>query len=127
MPLRWKPWLISLLAANMIAPLFWIHRWEAQVVFGTALLNGATFVVLTAISGFSRLLGLGHIYWIPLVCFLWQRLDQVPGDTAYGFWLRAVIVLNCGSLVLDASNVVRYIAGDRDEMVGGLSQDREPR
>lgn len=126
MPLRWKPWLVMLLTANMIAPLFWIGRIEAQVVLGVALLNGATFVVLTAVSGFSRLLGLGHLFWIPLVYFLWSRLDLYPDHTLYGSWLRAVILLNCGSLLLDGWNVVRYIRGDRVELVEGLSQTDEP-
>jgi len=120
MPLAWKPWLISLLAANMIAPLFWLDRLEAQVVFGVALLNATTFVILTAISGFSRLLGLAHIYWIPLIFFLWMRLDLFPSETAYGFWIRAVIVLDAGSVVLDAANVFRYFRGEREEMVKGL-------
>ena len=120
MPLAWKPWLVSLLAANMIAPLFWINRLEAQVVFGVALLNATTFVILTAISGFSRLLGLAHVYWIPLICFLCLRLDLNPADTAYGVWIRAVIILNAGSVVLDAANVIRYFRGDHEEMVAGL-------
>lgn len=120
MPLAWKPWLISLLAANMIVPLFWINRIEAQVVFGVALLNATTFVILTAISGFSRLLGLAHVYWIPLICFLCLRLELYSADTAYGVWIRAVIVLNAGSLVLDAANVIRFFRGDHEEMVTGL-------
>jgi hypothetical protein len=120
MPPAWKPWLISLLVANMIAPLCWFNQLEAQIVFGVALLNATTFVILTAISGFSRLLGLAHIYWIPLICFLWMRLDLFPPDTAYGFWIRAVIVLDAGSVMLDASNVVRYLRGEREEMVTGL-------
>ena len=117
MPLRWKPWLLCLLVANMIAPLVWMNRQEAQVVFGVALLNGATFVVLTAVSGFSRLLGLGHVFWVPLIYYLWQQRLDVPPNTYFGGWLRAVMVLNLGSLVLDMGNVIRYIAGDRKEMV----------
>lgn len=120
MPLAWKPWLVSLLVANMIAPLLWMDRLEAQVVFGVALVNAATFVILTSLCGFSRLLGLAHIYWIPLVIFLWQRLELFPPDTAYGFWIRAVMVLDAGSVVLDASNVIRYVRGERDEIVAGL-------
>ena len=108
MPLAWKPWLISLLVANMIVPLFFWRQVEAQVIFATALVNGALFVVLTAISGFSRLLGLGHLPWIPLVWYLCQRVELHPPDSFYGQWLRAVILLNIGSLVLDAINVVRY-------------------
>lgn len=120
MPLSWKPWLISLLVANMIVPWFWMNRLEAQVVFAVALLNYFSFIVLTGFGGFSRLLGLGHIYWIPLICFLWLRLEMLPANTAYGFWIRAVIILNAGSLLFDAANVIRYVRGDRDEMVQGL-------
>lgn len=120
MPRRWKPWLISLLIANMIAPWFFITHVEAQIVFAVALLNGATFVVLTAISGFSRLLGLGHIWWIPLLIYLWTRLDIHPIESPIGIWLRTVIVLNAISLVLDIANVIFYVRGDRGELVQGL-------
>lgn len=120
MPVAWKPWLISLLVANMVVPWFWMDRIEAQVVFVVALLNYFTFVVLTGISGFSRLLGWGHIYWIPLIWFLCLRLGMHPANSMYGFWIRAVIVLNAGCLLLDAANVIRYARGDHDEMVQGL-------
>jgi hypothetical protein len=120
MPMVWKPWLLALLNANMILPWLFATRIEAQVVFGVALFTGALFILLTAYSGFSRLLGLAHLPWIPLIVFLSTRLSIVPADTPYGWWLRAVIVLNAGSVLLDAANVVRYLAGDRDEMVAGL-------
>ena len=119
-PATWKPWLISLLAANMIVPLFWMDRFEAQVVFGVALVNYLTFVVLTGLSGFSRLLGLAHVYWIPLIFFLWTRLEMHPIDTAFGIWIRIVIVLDAVSVLLDTVNVIRFCLGDRDEMVQGL-------
>ncbi|MEO8494265.1 MAG: hypothetical protein ABI614_04290 [Planctomycetota bacterium] len=118
--MSWKPWLISLLAANMIAPLFFVQRGEAQLVFAVALIHGAIFVILTAWAGFSRILGLGHILWFPMIALLWPRLDLVPADTAFGIWLRAVIILDAVSLVFDVSNVARYLGGDRDEMVTGL-------
>ena len=120
MPIVWKPWLISLLVVNMVVPWLWMDRIEAQVVFGVALLNYLTFVILTGVGGFSRLLGLGHIYWIPLIWFLCLRLDMFPANSIYGFWIRTVVVLNAGCLLLDAANVIRYFRGDREEMVQGL-------
>jgi hypothetical protein len=120
MPISWKPWLITLLVANMIVPWFWMDRLEAQVVFGVALLNYFSFVILTGVSGFSRLLGLGHIYWIPLIWFLCLRLELFPANTAFGLWIRAVIILDAGCLLLDAANVIRYVRGDHEEMVQGL-------
>ena len=124
LPRGWRPFLICLLTANMIAPLFAIGRIECQIVLGVALLNGAAFVVLTAYSGFSRLLGFGHISWIPLVFFLVWRLDDLPTETTLDFvhrtWMLVVITLNSVSLVFDTWNVVQYFRGDHDELVSGL-------
>ena len=84
----------------------------ASIVFMTA---------LTAISGFTRLLGLGHMFWIPLLWFLWTRLDGAPSDTFFGLWLRVLITLNALSLVIDTADVIRYIAGEREETVKDLA------
>jgi len=104
--------------------LFAMYRLECQVVFGVALLNGATFVVLTAYTGFSRLLGCGHIFWIPLIVFLALRLDKVPNDTnadiVHWVWMVVVIFLNSVSLVFDVYNVIRYLRGDHEELVTDL-------
>lgn len=76
---------------------------------------------LTALSGFTRLLGLGHLFWIPLLWFLWISLDGMPSDTFFGLWLRVLITLNALSLLIDAADVIRYIAGKREETVKGLT------
>ncbi|MEK6246931.1 MAG: hypothetical protein N2C12_02050, partial [Planctomycetales bacterium] len=73
--------------------------------------------------GFSRLLGFGHLPWIPMVIYLSMRMEHAPlEDRYFRAWLWAVIVLDSGSILLDAANVIRYFAGDRDEMVAGLSK-----
>ncbi len=115
-PTAWKPWLVSLLIANMIAPWFWMNQLEAQVVFGVACLNYLTFILLTGLHGFSRILGLAHVYWIPLLIFLWTRLATIPPTSGFGAWIRIVILLDAGSVLLDVANVVQYIRGDRAEM-----------
>ena len=74
-------------------------------------------VVLTGRFGFTRIMGLGHILWFPLVFFLIRRLDLYPSTEPYGLWMRAVIVLNSISLIIDVSDVVRYARGDRAEVV----------
>jgi hypothetical protein len=122
MPIYWKPWLMSLLISNMIVPLFFLSAHvEAWVVLGTALATGAIFIVLTAYSGFSRLLGLGHLPWIPMIVYLILQIDQAPHGTWFVFWLKAVVVLDICSLFLDGANVVRYLMGEHEEMVDGLS------
>ena len=115
-----KLWLLLLLAANLIVPLFYLQRLEAQVVLTVFLASFAFTVVITAYTGYSRLLGLGHVFWFPLLYFLWTRLDQSPEGDFFGLWIRALMVLNATSLIIDVVEVVRYIAGDRQETVTNL-------
>ena len=119
-PLPVKIWLIALMSVNMVAPLFYINRFEAQVVFAAFLASFALMVALTAYSGFSRLLGLGHVLWLPLLYFLWTRLDMNPADSPFGLWMRTLMALNAVSIVIDAIEVGRYLAGDRREIISGL-------
>ena len=80
----------------------------------------ALMTVLTGLSGFTRLLSIGHIFWIPMIGWLWGRLDQIPADDVFGIWVRVLMMLNSISLVLDTVEVVRYITGEREETVEGL-------
>ncbi len=120
MPLHWQLWLMLLVAANLIASLFFLHRLEAQVVLGTMLASMMLMTLLTARFGFTRILGLGHILWVPMLAFLFTRLGDIPASDAFGIWIRALFVLNGVSLVIDAADTVRFLAGDRRETVPGL-------
>ncbi len=121
MPVHWQLWLMVLITFNLVIPLFLLSHVEAQVVLGVLVASLMLFTVLTARFGFTRILGLGHIFWFPLIYFLWTRLEQSPADDVFGIWIRVLIALNAASLVIDAVDVVRYIAGDREETVKGLS------
>ncbi len=120
MPVHWQLWLVLLLTVNLAVPLFFLDRVEAQIILGALLASALFMTILTGVSGFNRLLGLGHIFWIPLLYFLWMRLGQIPADDFFGIWVRALITLNAASLVIDFVDVARYIAGDREETVKGL-------
>ena len=121
MPVHWRLWLMLLVAANLFVPLFFLDHLEARVVLSALGASLVLMTVLTGLGGFTRLLGLGHIPWIPLLYFLWTRLDQIPADDFFGVWIRTLMILNAASLVIDAVDVVRYIAGERGETVEGLS------
>jgi hypothetical protein len=73
--------------------------------------------LLTHWTGFSRLLGLGHVVWIPLLLFLWARLGGAPATDLFGLWIRGVIALDAISLVIDATDVIRWLIGERGETV----------
>ena len=119
-PIHVRLWLMLLIFFNLLVPLFYIHRVEAQVVLGALLASATLMTVLTGLSGFTRLLGLGHIFWLPVLYFLWNRLGQIPADDLFGVWIRILIAVNAISLVIDGIDVFRYIAGDRAETVKGL-------
>ncbi len=119
-PIYVRLWLMLLIFSNLVVPLFYLHRVEAQVVLGALLASVILMTGLTGLSGFTRLIGLGHIFWLPLLYFLWTRLDQIPSDELFGAWIRILIGLNAISLVIDGIDVMRYIAGDRAETVKGL-------
>ncbi len=120
MPFYWQPWLLLLVTANVAIPLFFVGRFEAQLVLGTMVINVILMTLLTGLTGFSRLLGLGHYPWFPLLYFLWTRLDQIPADDFFGIWIRILMVLNALSLVMDTVDAARYVAGEREETVSGL-------
>ena len=120
MPVHWRLWIMGLVVFNLVVPLFFIDRIEAQIVLGVFLASGLLMTALTARTGFTRVLGLGHVLWIPLLYFLWTRLSLVPADDVFGFWIRGLMTVNAVSLVMDVADVIRYAAGDRAETIEGL-------
>ena len=124
MPLPWQLWLALLVSANLVAPLLFIEHVEARVVVGALLISVALMTYLTARFGFTRILGLGHVAWIPLIAFLSTRLSDIPSDDAFGLWLRAVIALDAASLVIDTIDVARFVRGEREETVSSLAVEK---
>ncbi len=120
MPLPWRLWLMLLVAVNLGVPLFFLDRREAQFVLGALLVSMALMTILTSKFGFTSILGLGHILWLPLVFFLWFRLSHIPANDFFGFWIRAVLILNTASLVFDTVDVTRYMRGDKLQIDRGL-------
>lgn len=106
-------WISLLLLANMLVPLFFITTIEAQLVLVGAMAGAFVQMAIFASKGFVRLLGIGHIFWVPLLPWLWPRLDGLQQTEPLAVWIVAVLVLNGVSLVIDARDVWRYITGDR--------------
>ncbi len=115
-----KAWMLVLITANLIVPLFLLPRVAAMVVIATFFAGFGLMVWITKVSGFSRLLGLGHVLWIPLVAYAWSLLGTPDDSGVYGYWLRALITVNTVSLCWDAIDVLRYLRGNRRPIVSGL-------
>lgn len=113
MPTPWLAWIGLLMAANLVGPLFFIETLEAQVVLAAIILGAVIQTAIFRAKGFVRLLGMGHVAWVPMVAWLWTRLDQIEMSSAFGYWVLAVMVLDSVSLFIDVTDVLRYIRGER--------------
>ncbi len=117
MPMPWPLWLGLLLALNVAAPIYFFEMLEAKVVLAAFLASAALMTAIFASKGFVRLLGIGHIFWVPLVPWLWARFEQVePGDPL-GYWMLALVLANSLALIIDAVDVFRYVRGEREPYV----------
>ena len=121
LPVAVRVWTGMLVAANGIVPLFFLGRGEARVVLLSFLVSLALMVGTSEKFGFTRLLGLAHVVWLPLIVYLWARMGAHPAVEAFGAWIRLVMLLNTAALIMDAADVVRYLRGDRAEIVAGAS------
>ncbi len=113
LPKPWVVWVGLLIAANLVAPLFFIGSLEAKVVVVAIMVGAITQMAIFRAKGFVRLLGLGHFPWVPMIPWLWTRLGQLEVNNLFAYWLVAVIVLDGLSLIIDATDVVRYMKGER--------------
>lgn len=113
----WQAWLVLLVVVNFVAPLFFLRYFEAQLCIAVFFMSGFIGVVLVKLQGFTRLLGLMHFAWFPMIAFFCTHLAHHSSDQPYGLWLRLVIAVNTLSLVIDTVDVVRYVLGNRKEIL----------
>ena len=106
-------WVAALMTANMVLPMVFVTTPEGQIVLLAAMAGAILQMAIFARLGFVRLLGVGHVFWVPLVPWLWSRLDSLPPDGVFGYWVLVTVVLNSLSLIIDVVDVTRYVAGDR--------------
>lgn len=110
-------WVLYLGLVNGVLPLFFLPRTEVLVVLAVFLVGFCALVLLTSHFGFTRILGLGHALWIPLVGYLIFRLPHDPPTDVFGILLRIVVVTDSVSLVFDITDVIRYVRGDRSDIL----------
>ena len=103
----------SVLAANLAAPLFFLPRAEAIAAIVAINMGALIMAAIHARLGFVRLLGVGHVFWVPMVIWFAVRVGQPDVDGSFAVWLIAVVVLNSLSLVLDGLDIFRYWRGER--------------
>ncbi|MCB1135341.1 MAG: hypothetical protein KDK78_03635 [Chlamydiia bacterium] len=116
-PLWLQGWMLLLILMNFAAPMYFIRKFESKVVFVVFIINCVLMATLTAQFGYTRMLGIGHFLWFPMLWWINRRAKHFSMGQPFGLWLRALIVVNSISLLLDVIDVMRYILGDRAELI----------
>ncbi len=114
-------WLALLGLFNMVLPLYFWPQTEAILALVVFILSFLSMIIITHNAGFTRLLGLGHFLWIPLVVFFLFRIDFTQLREPFYLWMAGIVILNSISLVIDISDVIKYVRGDKAPLVEGLS------
>jgi len=117
LPKHWVAWVMLLVAFNVVIALFYLTTIEAQVVLVAAFIGFIIQFAVFSTHGFVRLLGIGHILWLPMVFWLWSRIELAEPGSFFQLWLIAVIFLDTISLIIDAADVIRYWNGDRQPQI----------
>lgn len=115
MPIGWQIWVYWMMLINTASIVF-IARIEARVVLAVWIANAITMTLMAEVWGFVRLLGLVHLlWWTPLVAYLIPRVRKMDAS-AFRVYLIVLLATICASLVIDAADVVRYGAGERQDL-----------
>ena len=116
MPKPWVAWVMLLFGRNFVPSLVYLSSLEGKVVLAALMLAGILQTAIFSARGFVRLLGIGHVAWLPMVGWLWMRLGAAPPGSLFRYWLLAVIILNSLSLIIDTVDVIRYTRGEREPL-----------
>ncbi len=104
-PLWVSLWVLFLMLVNMASFAFWQEA-VAQLILMNFLASAMLMMGLYSRFGFEKILGLGHISWIPVLVFL---LTQIPAaETSFKRYLLILSVSMAMSLVFDTIDVWKY-------------------
>ncbi len=110
----WIPlWVSWLAGVNLFSAYFWSEP-VARVVLVVFLASATLMMLLYARFGFEKILGLGHVLWLPLLPFLLASMRDAHGSfRAYLYTLCASIAI---SLAFDVTDVWKHFrAGARPD------------
>ena len=103
-------WSLFLIIINVASVGFW-NEPLAKVIFATLMLSAMLMMGIYSRFGFEKILGMGHILWIPLLVYV---LMEIP--TARDTFKSYLIILSISiviSLVFDIVDVWKYFASRR--------------
>lgn len=105
----WRIWIVALIGTDGVAPLFFLPRLTAVVTLVAGMTAFLLGLVLVRVHGYTKLLGLMHAPWVPMLAASIYLYPGADAMSIYKAWLTASIGLTIGSLVIDAIDVFRFL------------------
>lgn len=107
-------WAVALVGINITSVAF-LNSLEGRVVFISALFAASTMTLIYQRLGFVRILGVAHIYWIPMLIWLIPHISGLGG--ALKSWAALLVLINFVSIVMDVRDAIRYVRGEREPIL----------
>ena len=104
-------WLLFLMIVNFASVAFW-NELLAKVILITFILSAIFMMGLYSRFGFEKILGLGHILWIPLLVYV--LIETPAAEGAFKGYLIILLISITISLVFDIIDVWRYFTSPKN-------------
>jgi hypothetical protein len=110
LPRIWCMWLVGV----NLGCLFFLTHVEGQVVLGVTLVAVVAQSLIYGRLGFTRVLGVTHVLWVPMFAWMAFRLDAIAAYPALSTWLVVLLATNAVSLMIDVTDAFRFAKGERN-------------
>jgi len=104
-------WVLFLMVINVSSVAFW-NEPLAKIIFVTFMLSAALMMGLYSKFGFVKILGIGHIFWIPLLIYIAIMIPATKDD--FRSYLTILLISISISLAFDMIDVWRHFTTRRD-------------
>jgi hypothetical protein len=102
----WIPiWVLFQMIVNIASVGFWSEP-LAKVIFLTFMVSAMLMMGLYSQFGFEKILGMGHVLWIPLLAYVLMEIPSAR-DTFKSYLIILSVTIGI-SLVFDIVDVSRY-------------------
>lgn len=105
-----RVWVMFLMLVNLASVGFW-NEPMAQLIFVTFMFSAMFMMGLYSRFGFEKILGMGHILWIPLLVYLLLGIPATHG--AYKIYLITLSISITVSLAFDSVDVWKYFTSQK--------------
>lgn len=110
----WVPvWVLILAIVNVASVGFWSEP-LAKAIFVTFMLSAMLMMGIYSRFGFEKILGLGHILWIPLLA--WVLMEIPTAQAAFKSYLITLSISMVVSLALDIVDVWKYFTSRKGSL-----------